>query len=130
MCIRDRLLAEGLRRLLLAFARRIEETADLPVMAHTHIQPAEPTTLGYRLAMYAQDLQEDERQLAALVADLRGKGLKGAVGTQAGFVELLQGTNMSAAQLEELVMARLDLPCFAVAGQTYSRQQDLSLIHI
>ena len=125
-----RLLAEGLRRLLLAFARRIEETADLPVMAHTHIQPAEPTTLGYRLAMYAQDLQEDERQLVALLTDLRGKGLKGAVGTQAGFVELLQGTNMSAAQLEELVMARLDLPCFAVAGQTYSRQQDLRLMGV
>ena len=125
-----RLLAEGLRRLLLAFARRIEETADLPVMAHTHIQPAEPTTLGYRLAMYAQDLQEDERQLVALLTDLRGKGLKGAVGTQAGFVELLQGTNMSAAQLEELVMARLDLPCFAIAGQTYSRQQDLRLMGV
>ena len=125
-----RLLAEGLRRLLLAFARRIEETAGLPVMAHTHIQPAEPTTLGYRLALYAQDLLEDERQLNNLVADLRGKGLKGAVGTQAGFVELLQGTNMTAAQLEELVMARLDLPCFPVAGQTYTRQQDLRLMGV
>ena len=125
-----RLLAEGLRRLLLAFARRIEETADLPVMAHTHIQPAEPTTLGYRLALYAQDLLEDERQLGGLIADLRGKGLKGAVGTQAGFVELLQGTNMTAAQLEELVMARLDLPCFPVAGQTYTRQQDLRLMGV
>jgi adenylosuccinate lyase len=123
-----RLLAEGLRRLLLAFARRIDETADWPVMAHTHIQPAEPTTLGYRLALYAQELHEDERQLAVLLADLRGKGLKGAVGTQAGFVELLQGTDMSAEQLEALVMARLDLPYFPVAGQTYSRQQDLRLM--
>jgi adenylosuccinate lyase len=123
-----RLLAEGLRRLLLAFARRIDETADWPVMAHTHIQPAEPTTLGYRLALYAQELHEDERQLAVLLADLRGKGLKGAVGTQAGFVELLQGTDMAAEQLEALVMARLDLPYFPVAGQTYSRQQDLRLM--
>lgn len=122
-----RLLAAELRRLLLAFARRIEETADLPIMAHTHIQPAEPTTLGYRLAMYAQDLLEDERRLTALIADLRGKGLKGAVGTQAGFVELLQGTEMSAGQLEALAMARLDLPYYPVAGQTYTRQQDLRL---
>ncbi len=122
-----RLLAESLRRLLLAFARRIEETADLPMMAHTHIQPAEPTTLGYRLAMYAQDLWEDFGQLEALSDGLRGKGLKGAVGTQASFVELLEGTEMSAEQMEALAMARLDLPYFTIAGQTYSRQQDLRL---
>ncbi|MBP9502306.1 MAG: adenylosuccinate lyase [Candidatus Promineofilum sp.] len=122
-----RLLAESLRRLLLAFARRIEETADLPMMAHTHIQPAEPTTLGYRLAMYAQDLWEDFRQLEALSNGLRGKGLKGAVGTQASFVELLEGTEMSAEQMEALAMVRLDLPYFTIAGQTYSRQQDLRL---
>jgi len=122
-----RLLAEELRRLLLVFARRIEETADWPIMAHTHIQPAEPSTLGYRLAMYAQDLLEDERQLATLLDDLRGKGLKGAVGTQAGFAELLDGTDMAAGQMEALAMARLDLPYFPVTGQTYTRQQDLRL---
>jgi len=101
-----RLLAEGLRRLPLAFARRIDETADWPIMAHTHIQPAEPATLDYRLALYAQDLLENERQLAALLGDLRGKGLKGAVGTQAAFVELLDGTEMSTGQQEELAIAQ------------------------
>jgi adenylosuccinate lyase len=118
------LLAEKMRRLLLAFARRVEETADLPVMGHTHIQPAEPTTLGYRLAMYAQDLMDDFRQLQALMAGLRGKGFKGAVGTQAGYVEILQGTNMTAGQMEALAMARLNLPYYPVASQTYTRQQD------
>ena len=123
-------LAEGLRRLLLVFARRIEETADLPVMALTHIQPAEPTTLGYRLAMYAQDMLEDFHQLQDLIRNLRGKGLKGAVGTAAGFVELLAGTGMSAEQLEALVMARLDLPYYPVTGQTYTRQQDLRMQNV
>lgn len=118
-------LAEGLRRLLGVFARRIEETASLPVMAHTHIQPAEPITLGYRLAIYAQDLLGDYQRLMNLIRDLRGKGLKGAVGSQAGFVELLSGTNMTAGQMEALAMARLDLPYFLLATQTYSRQQDL-----
>lgn len=125
-----RLLAEQLRRLLLAFARRIDETADLPVMGYTHIQPAEPTTLGYRLAMYAQDLLEDYHQLQTLINTLRGKGLKGAVGSQAGFVELLTGTEMAAGQMEALAMARLDLPYFPVASQTYSRRQDLRLMHV
>jgi adenylosuccinate lyase len=123
-------LAEALRRLLALFARRIEETANLVVMAHTHIQPAEPTTLGYRLAMYAQDLLEDYQHLTVLAAGLRGKGMKGAVGTQAGYADILFGTGMSAEQLEALAMARLDLPYFQVASQTYTRQQDLRVQQI
>lgn len=121
------LLSAGLRRLLDALAARIEDTAGLPVMAHTHIQPAEPTTLGYRLAMYAQDLLEDYRQLQALRRDLRGKGLKGAVGTQAGYAELLQGAALDAPAMEALAMERLGLPYFPIASQTYTRQQDLRL---
>lgn len=119
------LLAEGLRRLLTVFARRIEETANVAIMAHTHIQPAEPTTLGYRLAMYAQDLLENYGQLTTLKSELRGKGLKGAVGTQAAYDEMLSGMNMTAEQMEELAMARLELPYYPIAGQTYTRQQDL-----
>lgn len=118
-------LGETLQRLLVAFARRIEETAGIPVMAYTHIQPAEPTTLGYRLAMYAQDFLEDYRSLISLANELRGKGFKGSVGTQAGFVDILSGTGMNAEQMEALAMARLDLPYFPIASQTYTRQQDL-----
>lgn len=123
-----RLLIESLQRLLAAFAQRIEETAGLPVMAYTHIQPAEPTTLGYRLAMYAQDLLENYKSLVALLGALRGKGFKGAVGTQAGFVDMLQNTGLTAGQMETLAMARLDLPYFAVTSQTYTRQQDLRVV--
>ena len=56
------LLQSQLKELLVKLADRIEETALLPTMAHTHIQPAEPTTLGYRFAVYAQDLLEDLQQ--------------------------------------------------------------------
>jgi adenylosuccinate lyase len=124
------MLAGQLRALLAAFAARIEATADLPVMAHTHIQPAEPTTLGYRFAMYAQDLLEDYRQLQALIAGLRGKGLKGAVGTQAGYAELLAGSGMTPLQMEAVAMERLGLPVYPIASQTYTRQQDLRLQHV
>jgi len=123
-------LADRLRRLLAAFARRVEATADLPIMAHTHIQPAEPTTLGYRLAIYAQDVLEDYRHLSALIGNLRGKGFKGAVGSQASFVELLSSTDLTAGQMEMLAMAQLDLPYFPLATQTYSRQQDLRVMQV
>ncbi len=119
------LLQNQLKQLLIQLADRIEATAVLPTMAHTHIQPAEPTTLGYRFAVYAQDLLEDYLNLQSLIANLRGKGLKGAVGTQAGYDELLTNTETDALQMEAAAMAVLDLPYFPIATQTYTRQQDL-----
>lgn len=125
-----RLLEMRLKDLLACFADKIEQTADLPVMAHTHIQPAEPTTLGYRFAVYAQDLLNDLDDLQRLIANLKGKGLKGAVGTQAGYQELLQGSGMTAEAMEAAAMAHLDLPYFPIATQTYTRQQDLRIQNV
>ncbi len=119
------LLRSRLRSLLLWLAERIEAWAYLPTMAHTHIQPAEPTTVGYRFAGYAQDLLEDYAALHALINNLRGKGFKGAVGTQASYQELLSGCQMSPAEMEAAAMDRLALAYFPIATQTYTRQQDL-----
>lgn len=119
------LLENQLKTVLGHLADKIEATAHMPTMAHTHIQPAEPTTLGYRFAVYAQDLLDDWVDLQALIKRLRGKGLKGAVGTQASYDELLNGSKMSAGQMEARAMDVLELPYFPVATQTYSRQQDL-----
>jgi len=122
------LTLDRLGKLLLAFATRIEQTRDLPCMAYTHLQPAEPTTFGYRLAVYAQDLLTHYESLKALRANLRGKGLKGAVGTQASYGEILAGTPLSPGELESKVMSALGLPAFAIATQTYPRVQDYTLL--
>ncbi len=84
----DRILGR-MGDVLLALADRIEETADLPVMAFTHIQPAEPSTLGYRFAMYAQDLLADWEAIRQARESTRGKGFKGAVGTAAAYGDLI-----------------------------------------
>ncbi len=119
------LLQDQLKVLLLTLAEKIEDTAVIPTMAHTHIQPAEPTTIGYRFAVYAQDLLDDYHDLQRLIARMRGKGLKGAVGTQASYDELLAGKKMRPAEMEKIAMEQLDLPTFPIATQTYTRQQDL-----
>ncbi len=113
-------LHSGLRSL----ADRIEQTADVPGMAFTHLQPAEPTTLGYRLAQIGQDLLVDWQELRRVRDGIRGKGLRGAVGTSASYAQLLQGTGLTSAELSARVMAALDLPEFAVVTQTYPRKQD------
>jgi len=122
------LLLAQLRDLLLAFADQMEATADVPVLGYTHLQPAEPTTFGYRLAGYAQDLLAHFQSLARLRVDLRGKGIKGAVGTGAPFTEMLLGTAVTAEMLEATVLEALGIGAFAVTGQTYPRIQDFSLL--
>ncbi|NLG29402.1 MAG: adenylosuccinate lyase [Chloroflexi bacterium] len=124
------LIRARLTALLAAFAERIEAEADTPVMGYTHIQPAEPTTLGYRLSQYAQDLLEDLRALDATLPLVRGKGFKGAVGTSASYTHLLAGHTLAPRDLEARVMDALGLGAFAVATQTYPRKQDFQVLSL
>jgi adenylosuccinate lyase len=118
------LIIDKLQRLLMLLAGQIERHADTVIMAFTHIQPAEPTTLGYRLALYAQDLLDDLTLIRDVRARLRGKGFKGAVGTAASYGELLNGTTMTPTELESRILAIFDLQPFLIASQTYPRKQD------
>jgi adenylosuccinate lyase len=131
------LLLEKLRKLLLAFAGQIEAWADAPTMAFTHLQPAEPTTTGYRLAQYAQDLWADWQELTRIRAELRGKGFKGAVGTSASYAQLLEvkakaesltSALTSTSVFESRIMSSLGLDAFPVATQTYPRKQDYRVL--
>jgi adenylosuccinate lyase len=119
------LIVDRLEDVLATLADRIERWADVPCMGFTHIQPAEPTTVGYRLAQYAQDLLTDLKELRRLRDGIRGKGLKGATGTSASYAELLRDhPMMTPADLEAHVMAALELEPFPVSTQTYPRKQD------
>jgi adenylosuccinate lyase len=130
------LMLVRLRRLLLAFTDQIESWADAPTMAFTHLQPAEPTTEGYRLAQYAQDLLADYDELRRARAGIRGKGFKGAVGTSASYVQLLKAeveaentTSASTfAAFEAQIMSALGMEAFPVATQTYPRKQDYRVL--
>ncbi|MBV8602688.1 MAG: adenylosuccinate lyase, partial [Candidatus Eremiobacteraeota bacterium] len=53
------LIVDALDALLRAFAVQIARYARTVCMGWTHLQPAEPTTVGYRLGLYAQDLLVD-----------------------------------------------------------------------
>ncbi len=120
------LLLPKLARILKLLAEKMETYAALPVMAFTHLQPAEPTTLGYRLASYAQDLLADYENLVELRRGIKGKGFKGAVGNAASYVMLygLEGQQ----RFEDLISQALKLPFFMVSTQTYSRKQDYELL--
>ncbi len=107
-----------------AMAINIANYADLPCIGWTHLQPAEPTTLGYRFALYAQDLTLDIRNIENLKQHfIKGKGLKGAVGTSASYKALLKDV-AEPSELEAKVMKKLGLEAFPIASQTYPRKMD------
>lgn len=122
------LIIAGLRDTLLSLSERIDAESDTAAMAFTHLQPAEPTTIGYRLALYGQDLLDDYLDLVRIRQSIRGKGIKGAVGTSASYTDLLRDTGLTAGALEENVMRSLGLVPFPVASQTYTRKQDWRVI--
>jgi len=113
-----------------ALSLRIREHRETVCMGWTHLQPAEPTTLGYRLSFYAQDLLMDLRAVELLLSHfLRGKGIKGAVGTSAALKKLL-GERARPEELEARVMEKLGLPYFTISGQTYPRKQDFMVLSV
>ncbi len=121
--VRKRLVA-----LLAVLAERIEAEAETVVMAYTHIQPAEPTTLGYRLRQYAQDFFEDLEAVDRLLPIVRGKGFKGAVGTSASYEHLLEGRGITPKEMEQQVMDLIGLEAFPVSTQTYPRKMDYQVL--
>ncbi|MHB8113200.1 MAG: adenylosuccinate lyase [Bellilinea sp.] len=122
------LILERMDDLLKAFAQRITETAATPVMGYTHLQPAEPTTLGYRLSSYAQDLLADLSDLRKVRREVKGKGFKGAVGTAAAYGDLLGVNRLD--EFEQSLSRRLGLAFYPVTTQTYPRKQDYQIVSV
>ena len=120
------ILLPKLAMILKELADKMEAYADFPIVAFTHLQPAEPSTLGYRFAVYAQDLFEDWQQLTALQRKLRAKGFKGAVGTSASYIEVLGKENLP--QFDRRMSELLEIEFYEVSTQTYPRKQDFQVL--
>jgi len=101
---------------------------DLATLGFTHYQPAQPTTVGKRNTLYIQDLIMDLDYIEGFLAQVKARGAKGTVGTQATFLELFKGNHVKVRQLDELVAKKLGFDTtFAVTGQTYTRKLDMKL---
>ncbi len=123
--IKPRLIA-----VLSVLAEQAEREADTLVMAYTHLQPAEPTTVGYRLAQYAYDFYVDLLDLEAVAGTIKGKGFKGAVGTAASYDHLLRDRGMTPLEMEALAMAELGIEAVPVSTQTYPRKMDFRVLNV
>lgn len=105
------------------------EYKDLPTLGFTHLQPAQLTTVGKRATLWISDLIMDERNVRRCLEDLRFRGVKGTTGTQASFMQLLNGDGEKVKRLDKRVAELAGFAkCYSVTGQTYSRKVDLDVV--
>ncbi|NUQ61367.1 MAG: adenylosuccinate lyase [Pirellulales bacterium] len=124
--IRDRVVAVVDR-----LARFAEQYRDLPCLAFTHLQPAQPTTVGKRACLWAYDFVLDLAEIEHRLAAFKCRGVKGTTGTQASFLSLFDGDHQKVRRLESLVNQKLGFAdSYAVTGQTYSRKIDAQVVNV
>ena len=132
------LLREGLRMIrkrLVAVIDRLAtfaaENRDLPCLAFTHLQPAQPTTVGKRACLWAYDFVLDLAELEHRILNIRCRGIKGTTGTQASFLKLFDGNHDKVRALEKRICEKIGFEeAFAVTGQTYPRKMDSQVVDV
>lgn len=104
---------------------------EIPTLAYTHFQAAQPTTVGKRLTLYMQDLLIDLEELTFVLDNLKLLGSKGTTGSQASFMELFNGDEKKVKELDEFIAREMNFKgVYAVSGQTYSRKIDSKILFL
>jgi adenylosuccinate lyase len=125
------MVARRVAGVILALADFAKMYRDLPTLSFTHLQPAQPTTVGRRACLWAYDLVLDLAEVEHRIASLKARSVKGTTGTQASFLELFGGDHAKVRQLEQLVAKKIGFDTtYAITGQTYSRKVDAQVLDV
>lgn len=124
-----------IRRKLIAVIRVLSDFAlkykELPTLAFTHFQPAQPTTVGKRATLWIQELLLDLENVEFRLSKAKLLGSKGTTGTQASFLELFDGDHEKAKMVDKYIAEKMGYgDCYAVSGQTYSRKVDYQVLSV
>ena len=112
-------------------AKFADEHKNLPTLAFTHFQPAQPTTVGKRATLWMQEFMMDLEDLEYLKGSLKLLGSKGTTGTQASFLELFDGDQETIDKIDPMIAKKMGFEtCYPVSGQTYSRKVDTRVVNV
>ncbi len=126
-----KLIRKKLVNVIAELAKFADQYKDLPTLAFTHFQPAQPTTVGKRAALWLQDLVMDLEDVQHQIDGAKLLGCKGTTGTQASFLELFDGDHAKCRELDRRIAEKMGYTgCFAVSGQTYSRKLDSRILNV
>ncbi|MFR7663897.1 MAG: lyase family protein, partial [Coprococcus sp.] len=104
---------------------------NMPTLAFTHFQPAQPTTVGKRAALWLNELTMDLDDVNYIISQLKLLGSKGTTGTQASFLELFDGDHEKCKEADKRIARKMGFEaCFPVSGQTYSRKLDTRVLNV
>jgi adenylosuccinate lyase len=107
------------------------EYKDMPTLAFTHFQPAQPTTVGKRATLWLHEFYLDYLDLCYVIDSMKLLGCKGTTGTQASFVELFSGDDEKIKKLDNMIAQKMGFnDCYPVSGQTYSRKIDTRVLNV
>ncbi len=102
-----------------------------PTLAFTLFQPAQPTTVGKRAALWMQEFYLDLEDLDYVLGGMKLLGSKGTTGTQASFLELFDGDQETIDKIDPMIAAKMGFrECVPVSGQTYSRKTDTRVANV
>ena len=125
------LIRRKLLSVMLTLADFAGKNRDLPTLAFTHFQAAQPTTVGKRACLWLQDLEMDLGQLDFALSQLRLLGCKGTTGTAASLLKLFDGDEEKVQELERMIAEKMGFTaCQQISGQTYSRKQDFTVLQV
>ena len=125
------LVRKKLLNLIDELAKFADKYKNLPTLAFTHFQPAQPTTVGKRATLWLQEFLMDLEDLEYVRGSLKLLGSKGTTGTQASFLELFCGDNETIDKIDPMIAEKMGFAeCYAVSGQTYSRKIDARVTNI
>ena len=125
------LLHRKLVNVIAKLAQFAEEYKDLPTLAFTHFQPAQPTTVGKRATLWMNEFMIDLEDLEYVRSTLKLLGSKGTTGTQASFLELFDGDNETVDRIDPMIAQKMGFDsCYPVSGQTYSRKVDTRVMNV
>lgn len=125
------LVARRLAQVIDQLGQFAQRYRDLPCLSWTHLQPAQPTTVGRRACLWAQDLVLDLAEVEHRLATLRARSVKGTTGTQASFLHLFQGDHAKVRELEQRIARKLGFEgSYPITGQTYSRKVDAQVLDV
>lgn len=114
-----------------SLAKFADTYKDLPTLAYTHYQAAQPTTVGKRATLWLNDLVMDLQDLEYVLDSLKLLGSKGTTGSQASFMELFEGDHDKCKALDQKIADKMGFPgCYPVSGQTYSRKIDSRVLGV
>ena len=126
-----KLVKKKLVNVIAELAKFADQYKDLPTLAFTHFQPAQPTTVGKRATLWCQEFCMDLEDLDYVLSTMKLLGSKGTTGTQASFLELFNGDQETIDKIDPMIAKKMGfLQCVAVSGQTYSRKTDTRVCNI